>query len=60
MCFGMGCKYEYNFGPHEITGECGISSLLGTDKMPEDAECERSKADEHIREASEVQSGAAE
>ena len=35
----MGCKYEYNFGPHEMTGECSIYHLLGTDKMPEDAMC---------------------
>ena len=36
----MGCKYEYNFGPHELTGECSIPfEILGTNDMPEDAVC---------------------
>lgn len=38
MCYGT-CKYEYSFGPHEMTGECSIYLLLGTDNMPEDATC---------------------
>ena len=40
MCYGT-CKYEYSFGNHEMTGECSIYHLLGTDQMPEDAECVR-------------------
>ena len=57
MCYGMGCKYEYNFGPHEMTGECSIYHLLGTDKMPEDAECKKEEENERIREITESKSG---
>ena len=53
----MGCKYEYNFGPHEMTGECSIYHLLGTDKMPEDAECKKEEENERIRKITESKSG---
>ena len=49
MCYGMGCKYEYNFGPHEMTGECSICDLLGTDGMPEDVMC-TTKCEENEKE----------
>ena len=38
MCYGT-CKYEYSFGPHEMTGECSIYEKLGTSEMPKDAAC---------------------
>lgn len=39
MCYGT-CKYEYHFGPaSEMSGECSIYKLLGTEQMPDDATC---------------------
>ena len=46
MCYGNGCKYEINYGPHELTGECSISDKLGTNDMPLDAECKRGETDD--------------
>ena len=40
MCYGMGCKYEIDYGHHELTGECSLPfEILGTSEMPKDATC---------------------
>lgn len=37
MCYSGKCRYE------KYTGDCNIPSKLGTDKMPQDADCVQAK-----------------
>ena len=42
----MGCKYEYGCIGSEFDGTCTIQDKLGTDEMPQDAECQKNYKEE--------------